>query len=93
MRMLLGFLLSFVLCGLCFAVHGRVDPWPSPLSLAAMTARATDLTGRLMACFGEPGAAQCRPVELVQTGHPEVIVRPVVVCIDGGCHLTPEALR
>lgn len=70
-----------------------LTPTPPPMLVQEMTARATDITGRLMACFGAPGAAQCRPVELQQSDHPEIIVRPVVVCFDGSCHLTREPIK
>lgn len=70
-----------------------LTPTPPPMLVQEMTARAADITGRLMACFGVPGAAQCRPVELQQGGHPEIIVRPVVVCFDGSCHLTREPIK
>jgi hypothetical protein len=63
-----------------------------PMSLEEMTARSANITGRLMSCFGAPGAAQCRPVELQQAGNPE-IVRPVVVCLDSACRLAPEPIK
>ena len=65
--------------------QARTTAPTAPMSLSEMTARAAALTGRLMACFGEPGSAQCRPVELNQTDHPEVRVTPVAVCFAGMC--------
>lgn len=60
------------------------------MSLSEMTARAAALTGRLMACFGEAGAAQCRPVEVSQTEHPEIRVAPVVACFAGQCQVVSQ---
>lgn len=64
---------------------------PPLMTLSDMTARSAMITGRLMECFGEAGAAQCRPVGVSQTEHPEVVVGPVTVCFDGACRLASEA--
>lgn len=55
------------------------------MSEGEMEARATELTGRMMLCFGDNTGRQCRPVGYSQTEHPDLIIGPLVVCYDGRC--------